>query len=225
MRLPMIQQQLDKEAGLNTGSFISGYRGSPIGALDIAFSQAKKFWDQNNLVFHPGVNEDLGATAVWGSQQLHLNKQKEYDGVTGMWYGKGPGVDRSLDVLKHANAAGTSPHGGVLALAGDDHACKSSTFPHQSEQAFIHAMIPMINPAGIGDALSLGLHGIAMSRYSGCWSAMKIISDMADSSASVYTDPFSMEFITPTDFEMPEGGLNIRWYDPPVEQELSLIHI
>ncbi len=223
VRVPMIQQQLDKEAGLNTGAFISGYRGSPIGALDIAFSQAKKFWDRHNLVFHPGVNEDLGATAVWGSQQLHLNKQKQFDGVTGIWYGKGPGVDRSLDVLKHANAAGTAPNGGVLALAGDDHACKSSTFPHQSEQAFVHAMIPVINPAGIADAMDLSLHAIAMSRFSGCWVAMKVISDMADSSASVFTDPFSMEFKTPTEFEMPEGGLNIRWYDAPVDQEKRLL--
>ncbi|TVQ82532.1 MAG: indolepyruvate ferredoxin oxidoreductase family protein [Micavibrio sp.] len=224
VRLPMIQKQLDAQNGLNTGSFISGYRGSPLGGLDIAFQQAKKFWEKNDIVFHPGVNEDLGATAVWGSQQLHLNKQKKIDGVVGIWYGKGPGVDRSMDVLKHANAAGTAPHGGVLALAGDDHACKSSTFPHQSEQAFIHAMIPAINPAGIGDALDLGLHAIAMSRYSGCWAAMKIISDMADSSATVVTDPFAMEFKTPEDFELPPGGLNIRWYDPPVDQEARLVN-
>lgn len=224
VRIPMVQKQLDAQNGLNTASFISGYRGSPLGGVDIAFQQAKKFWEKNDIVFHAGVNEDLGATAVWGSQQLHLNKQKKFDGVVGIWYGKGPGVDRSLDALKHANAAGSSPYGGVLALAGDDHACKSSTFPHQSEQAFIHAMIPVINPAGIGDALDLALHAIAMSRYSGCWSAMKIISDMADSSATVATDPFAMQFKTPDDFEMPSGGLNIRWYDPPVEQEARLVN-
>ena len=224
VRLPMLQHQIDKQAGLNTACFVSGYRGSPLGGVDIEFGRAKKFLPDNNIHFHPGLNEDLAATSVWGTQQVSLSKQGQYDGVLGIWYGKGPGVDRSLDVLKHANAAGTSKYGGVLALAGDDHACKSSTFPHQSEQAFVHAMMPVLHPSSISDALDLGLHGIAMSRYSGCWVAFKIISDFADSSASVMTDPLAMEFNIPTDFAMPETGLSIRWYDPPIEQEERLIN-
>ncbi|TAL32470.1 MAG: indolepyruvate ferredoxin oxidoreductase family protein [Alphaproteobacteria bacterium] len=223
VRIPLMQHQLDNANGLKTGTFISGYRGSPLGGLDMALKSARKFLETNDIKFVPGINEDLGATAVWGSQQLNLGPGATYDGVVGMWYGKGPGVDRSVDVLKHANGAGSSKYGGVLALAGDDHACKSSTFPHQSEHAFMHAMIPVLHPAGIEDALNLGLHGIAMSRYSGCWTAFKIISDFADSSASVSTDPFALEFKTPTDFDMPKDGLNIRWYDPPVEQEERLI--
>ena len=223
VRIPMMQHELDKQAGLKTATFISGYRGSPLGGLDQAIMQAKKFTAEHEIKFVPGVNEDLGATAVWGSQQLNLGPAARYDGIVGIWYGKGPGVDRSIDVLKHANAAGSSKHGGVLALAGDDHACKSSTFPHQSEHAFMHAMIPMLHPAGIEDALELGLHGIAMSRYSGAWTGLKIISDFADSSASVNTNPFAMQFIRPTDFAMPEDGLNIRWYDAPVAQEERLV--
>lgn len=224
VRIPILQHQLDIAKGLKTATFISGYRGSPLGGLDMAIQSAKKYTELHDIKFVPGINEDLGATAVWGSQQLNLGPGANYDGIVGIWYGKGPGVDRSADVLKHANAAGTSKHGGVLALAGDDHACKSSTFPHQSEQAFIHCMIPVLHPAGIEDALELGLHGIAMSRYSGTWSAFKIISDFADSSASVLTDPFALQFKTPTDFDMPKDGLNIRWYDPPVAQEERLIN-
>ncbi len=224
VRIPMMQHMLDVKNGLNTATFISGYRGSPIGALDMAIGRAKHFTEEHKIRFLPGLNEDLGATAVWGSQQLNLSKKAMYDGVVGMWYGKGPGVDRSNDVLKHANAAGSSKYGGVLALAGDDHACKSSTFPHQSEQAFVHCMIPIFNPTGLQDAMELGLHGIAMSRYSGAWSGMKIVSDMADSSASVFSDPFSMKFNIPEDFLMPEDGLNIRWYDKPVDQEERLIN-
>jgi indolepyruvate ferredoxin oxidoreductase len=223
VRIPLMQRQLDAARNLKTAVFISGYRGSPLGGIDMALTSAKKFLDMHDVKFVPGVNEDLGATAVWGSQQLNLGPKSRYDGVIGMWYGKGPGVDRSADALKHANAAGSSKHGGVLALAGDDHACKSSTFPHQSEQAFVHCMIPVLHPAGIADAMDLGLHGIAMSRYSGCWTAFKVISDFADSSASVSSDPFALEFKTPTDFDMPKDGLNIRWYDPPVAQEERLI--
>ncbi|MEZ0262977.1 MAG: indolepyruvate ferredoxin oxidoreductase family protein [Alphaproteobacteria bacterium] len=230
VRIPMMQHELDKAKNLKTATFISGYRGSPLGGLDQAIKQAKKFAADHDIKFVPGVNEDLGATAVWGSQQVNVSPAQggtpsaRYDGVVGMWYGKGPGVDRSIDVLKHANASGSSKYGGVLALAGDDHACKSSTFPHQSEHAFIHAMIPMLHPTGIEDALTLGLHGIAMSRYSGAWTGFKIISDFADSSASVFTDPFAIDFKIPTDFAMPKDGLNIRWYDPPVQQEERLVN-
>ncbi|MCE9507046.1 MAG: indolepyruvate ferredoxin oxidoreductase family protein [Alphaproteobacteria bacterium] len=224
VRIPIMQNQLDVSRNLKTGTFISGYRGSPLGALDMALNSAKKYLDEHYIKFSPGVNEDLGATAVWGSQQLNLGPGAQYDGVVGMWYGKGPGVDRSTDALKHANAAGTSKFGGVLALAGDDHACKSSTLPHQSEHAFIHCMIPVLHPAGIEDALNLGLHGIAMSRYSGCWTGFKVISEFSDSSASVFSDPFGIDFKTPADFDMPPEGLNIRWYDPPVAQEERLIN-
>ena len=225
VRIPIMQRQLDAARNLKTATFISGYRGSPLGGLDMALGSAKKYLDQYNIKFVPGVNEDLGATAVWGSQQLNLGPGAQYDGIVGMWYGKGPGVDRSADVLKHANAAGSSKHGGVLALVGDDHACKSSTFPHQSEHALVHCMIPLLHPTGIEDALELGMHGIAMSRYSGCWTGFKIISDFADSSASISTDPFAMEFKLPTDFDMPKDGLNIRWYDKPVDQEERLINL
>lgn len=223
VRIPLMQRWIDQARGLNTAVFISGYRGSPLGGYDMALRAAQTHLDQHNIRFVPGVNEDLGATAVWGSQQLNLGPGAQYDGVTGIWYGKGPGVDRSNDVLKHANAAGTSRYGGVLALAGDDHACKSSTLPHQSEQAFIHCFIPMLHPTGIEDALELGLHGIAMSRYSGCWTGFKVISDFADSSASVDSNPFDIEFITPQDFDLPPTGLNIRWYDAPLDQEERLL--
>ncbi|MBI3440391.1 MAG: indolepyruvate ferredoxin oxidoreductase family protein [Proteobacteria bacterium] len=225
VRIPIMQRQLDAARSLKTATFISGYRGSPLGGYDMALQAAKKYLEEYDIRFSPGVNEDLGATAVWGSQQLNLGPGSQYDGIVGMWYGKGPGVDRSTDALKHANAAGTSKYGGVLALAGDDHACKSSTLPHQSEPAFIHCMIPVLHPAGIGDALELGLHGIAMSRYSGCWTGFKVISDFADSSASVFSDPFSLQFRTPDDFQMPAAGPNIRWYDPPVAQEERLINL
>jgi len=225
VRIPIMQRWLDTSRNLKTAAFISGYRGSPIGAIDLTLGQAKKYLDENDIKFVPGINEDLGATAVWGTQQLNLNpKDAQYDGVTGIWYGKGPGVDRSTDAIKHASAAGTSKLGGVLALVGDDHACKSSTFPHQSEQAFAHIMAPLLHPAGLGDTMELGLHGIAMSRYCGSWVGLKIVSEFADSSASVFSDPFSMEFKTPQDFDMPEDGLNIRWYDAPIDQEKRLVN-
>ncbi|MBV6631846.1 MAG: indolepyruvate ferredoxin oxidoreductase family protein [Alphaproteobacteria bacterium] len=225
VRLPMLQRARDAAAGLNTAGFISGYRGSPLGALDQQLWQAAKFLDQNHIKFQPGVNEDLAATSVWGSQQVGLFPGAKYDGVFGMWYGKGPGVDRSGDVLKHANAAGTAKHGGVLALAGDDHACKSSTFPHQSEQALIAAMIPVLNPANVQEFIDLGLLGIAMSRYAGIWVGFKTLADTVDSSASVMIHPANLEIALPTDFELPPGGLNIRWPDPPPDQEKRLVDL
>ncbi len=222
VRLPMMQRQRDRAAGLNTAGFISGYRGSPLGGLDQAFWRAKRFVEKNHLHFLPGVNEDLAATAVWGSQQVNLFPGAKYDGVFAMWYGKGPGVDRSGDVLKHGNSAGSSRYGGVLLLAGDDHTCKSSTLAHQSEYAFMDALIPVLNPAGVQEFLDLGLYGWAMSRYSGCWVAFKTIAETVDSSASAYVDPHRVEIALPTDFEMPPDGLNIRWPDPPLEQEKRL---
>ncbi|WP_207460268.1 indolepyruvate ferredoxin oxidoreductase family protein [Azospirillum sp. SYSU D00513] len=222
VRLPMMQRQRDLAAGLNTGCFISGYRGSPLGGLDQSLWTARTFLEKHHIRFQPGVNEELGATTVWGSQQVGLFPGATYDGVFAMWYGKGPGVDRSLDAFKHANAAGTSRNGGVLVLTGDDHNAKSSTFPHQSEHAFMHAMIPVLNPAGVQEILDYGLIGWAMSRYSGCWIAMKTIAETVDSSASVYVDPHRVSNTVP-DFPLPPGGLNIRWPDPPLEQEHRLM--
>ncbi|MCC5869469.1 MAG: indolepyruvate ferredoxin oxidoreductase family protein [Gammaproteobacteria bacterium] len=222
VRLMLTQAQRDAQAGLDTAGFVSGYRGSPLGGLDQQFWRAAKHLQAANIRFQPGVNEDLAATAVWGTQQVGLFPGARHDGVFGMWYGKGPGVDRSGDVFKHANAAGTARHGGVLAVAGDDHACKSSTLAHQSEHAFIDAMIPILNPAGVQEVLDLGLYGYAMSRFSGCWVALKAISETADSAAVVDVDPARVRIALPEDFAMPPSGLSIRWPDPPLAQEARL---
>ena len=224
VRLAMMQRERDLAAGLNTAGFISGYRGSPLGGFDQALWKAKKHLKEHHIHFTPGVNEELAATAVWGSQQVGLFEGAKYDGVFAMWYGKGPGVDRSGDVFKHANAAGTSKHGGVLLLAGDDHACKSSTLPHQSEHAFDAAMIPVLYPTGVQEIIDMGLHGFAMSRYSGCYVAFKVISETVDSSASIMVDPDSPKILLPEDFHLPASGVNIRWPDAPMEQELRLQH-
>jgi indolepyruvate ferredoxin oxidoreductase len=222
VRLPMLQRQRDAAAGLNTACFISGYRGSPLGGLDQALWSARRFIEKNHIRFQPALNEELGATAVWGSQQLGLFPGAKYDGVFAMWYAKGPGIDRSGDALKHGNAAGTSRYGGVLLLAGDDHTCKSSTLPHQSEYAFMDASIPVLNPSGVQEILDFGLYGWAMSRYSGCWIALKTIAETMDSSASIAVDPSRVEIVLPQDFETPPGGLNIRWPDQPLDQEYRL---
>jgi len=219
IRLPMMQRQRDVAAGLNTAGFISGYRGSPLGGLDLNLWRALKLLKQNHIHFQPGLNEDLAATAIWGSQQLSMSPGANYDGVFGMWYGKGPGVDRCGDVFKHANITGTSRHGGVLVLAGDDHAARSSTMPHQSDHAFIAAMMPVLSPAGVQDVLDFGLYGWAMSRYSGCWVGMKTIAETVESSAAVSVDPDRVQIRMPNDFEMPEGGLNCRWPDDFLGQE------
>src|ERR1700686_1192041 len=222
VRLPLMQRTGDRAAGRNTAGFISGYRGSPLGTYDSALWRAKSHLQAQDIAFVPGLNEDLAATAVWGSQQVGLFPGAKVDGVFGIWYGKGPGVDRSVDALKHANSAGTSQHGGVLALAGDDHGCQSSTLAHQSEQVFAAALMPILNPATLQDYLDLGLSGFALSRYSGCWVGFKAVSETVESSASIYSDPSRVKVVLPTDFEMPPGGLNIRWPDPPLEQELRL---
>src|SRR5258706_2071781 len=224
VRLAMIQRERDLAAGLNTAGFISGYRGSPLGGFDQALWKAKKLLRVHRIYFTPGVNEELAATAVWGTQQVALFEGAKYDGVYAMWYGKGPGVDRSGDVFKHANAAGTAKHGGVLLLAGDDHACKSSTLPHQSEHAFDAAMIPVLYPTGRQEIMDLGLHGCAMSRYSGCYVAFKVVSETVDSSASIYVNPDSPKILLPQDFQLPAAGVSIRWPDAPMEQELRLQH-
>ena len=189
---------------------------------DHALWRAKSFLQQHDIAFVPGLNEDLAATAVWGSQQVGMFPGAKVDGVFGIWYGKGPGVDRSLDALKHANSAGTSTNGGVIALAGDDHGCQSSTLAHQSEQVFAAALMPVLNPATLQDYLDLGILGFALSRFSGCWVGFKAISETVESSASIISDPDRIKIITPDDFEMPPGGLAIRWPDPPMEAERRL---
>lgn len=223
LRLMMLQRQIDALHGLNTAGFISGYRGSPLGAIDQNAWKSKKYLEASHIKFVPGVNEELAATAVWGTQQGAMYPGTKYDGVFGMWYGKGPGVDRCGDVFKHANHAGTSKHGGVLLIAGDDHGAKSSTLPHQSDHEFISAVIPVLYPAGVQEYLDLGVHGYAMSRYSGCYVGMKAVTDTVESTASVIVDPERVKPIIPTDFPMPEGGVNIRWPHTPLEQE-RLMH-
>jgi indolepyruvate ferredoxin oxidoreductase len=222
VRLPMLQHQRDLSRGLNTAAFISGYRGSPLGGVDQAMWKAQPWLEKHNIHFQPGINEDLAATAVWGSQQTNLFTGAKYDGVFSMWYGKGPGVDRSMDVIKHANAFGTSRYGGVLAVAGDDHACKSSTLPHQSEHMFIGASIPVLNPSNVQEVLDLGVYGWELSRYSGCWVGLKAITENMDSAISAEVDPRRITIIIPEEFQLPPDGVHARWPDKPLEQELRL---
>src|ERR1700675_2541824 len=197
VRLPMLQRERDRLQNLNTAGFISGYRGSPLGIYCSALWRGNSQLQSQDIAFVPGLNEDLAATAVWGSQQVGMFPGAKVDGVFGIWYGKGPGVDRSLDALKHANSAGTSKFGGVLALAGDDHGCQSSTLAHQSEQIFAAAMMPVINPASLHEYLTLGLLGFALSRFSGCWVGFKAISETVEGSASLNLDPEAPVIVTP----------------------------
>ena len=224
VRLPMIQRERDRAAGLNTAGFVSGYRGSPLGGLDLSLWKAADHLAEHDIVFQPGINEDLAATAVWGTQQLALSPKARVQGVFAMWYGKGPGVDRCGDVFRHANAAGSSRFGGVLAIAGDDHAAKSSTLPHQTDHFFKSMMMPVLAPAGVQEYLDFGVHGWALSRWSGCWVAFKAVADTVETSASVDVDPMRVVVREPDDFEMPDGGLNLRWPDPPLVQEKRLLH-
>ena len=222
VRLPLLQQARDKLAGLNTGGFISGYRGSPLGGYDVALHGARTFLEQQNIHFQPGLNEDMAATALWGSQQVALFEGATVDGVFGIWYGKGPGVDRSGDVFKHANSAGTSPYGGVLAIMGDDHGASSSTLAHQSEQVMAAAMMPILHPATLQDYLDFGLYGFELSRFSGCWVGLKAVAQTVETSGSVDVDLARPKIVIPSDFTMPPGGLNIRRPDPPLDQERRL---
>ncbi len=222
VRLPMAQIRRDRAAGLKTAGFISGYRGSPLGGYDQQLSAARKHLEQYNIKFQPGVNEDLAATAIWGSQQLNLSPGSNYDGVVGIWYGKGPGVDRCGDVFRHGNAAGSAKNGGVLCLAGDDHGAKSSTVPHQSDHAFISALMPYLYPSSIHEMIEMGLLGIAMSRYSGCWVGLKVITEVVETTAEIDLTDEMTPFVIPTDFELPEGGLNLRWPDDRFAQDLRL---
>ena len=222
VRLPVMQHLRDKAAGLNTACYVSGYRGSPLGGYDQQLWAARKHLEAHNIVFNPGVNEDLAATAIWGTQQLGFHGEPKYDGVFAIWYGKGPGVDRTGDAFRHGNLAGTHKNGGVLVLMGDDHTCESSTTAHQSEFALVDAMMPILNPAGVQELLDYGLIGWAMSRYSGCWVGLKCMKDTIDASASVEVGPERVRIVIPTDNAMPPGGLNIRWPDYPLDQEERL---
>jgi indolepyruvate ferredoxin oxidoreductase len=219
VRMCLMQSALDARAGLNTGGYVTGYRGSPLGALDQQFPRAGKPLAEAGVIFEPALNEDLAATAIWGTQQAELRGEGTGDGVFAMWYGKGPGVDRSGDVFRHGNYAGSSPHGGVLVLTGDDHTCESSTTAHQSEYALKDAMIPVFNPADIAEMVEYGLHGWAMSRYAGVWVGLKAVKDNVESSASVDLSLDGFESATPADHALPEGGLNIRLSDHPLSQE------
>ena len=224
VRLPMLQRVRDLAAGKNTAGFISGYRGSPLGSYDQFLAKAQPHLKAHHIVFQPGVNEELAATALWGTQQLGFAPPgtNKYDGVFGIWYGKGPGVDRCSDVFKHANMAGTTPWGGVLAVAGDDHVSKSSTAAHQSDHIFKACGTPLFFPASVQDILDLGLHAIAMSRYAGVWAGMKTIQEIVESSAAVDVDAHRVQIAMPTDFVMPAGGVHIRWPDTALEQEARL---
>jgi len=223
VKLPMLQRQRDALQGKSTAGFISGYRGSPLGTYDQALWKAKKYLHAQNIVFQPGVNEELAATALWGTQQLGFAPagSNKFDGVFGIWYGKGPGVDRCADVFKHANMAGTTPWGGVLAVAGDDHVAKSSTAAHQSDHIFKACGTPVFFPASVQDILDLGVHAFAMSRFSGIWSGMKTIQEIVESSATAVIDPERVKIVLP-DFEMPAGGVHIRWPDDALSQEARL---
>ncbi|AXK83107.1 indolepyruvate ferredoxin oxidoreductase family protein [Pseudolabrys taiwanensis] len=222
VRACLMQKERDRRAGLNTGGFVTGYRGSPLGGLDQQFMRASRQITAADIKFQPGLNEELAATAVWGSQQSELRGEGKFDGVFGMWYGKGPGVDRSGDVFRHANMAGTSKHGGVLALMGDDHTAESSTTAHQSEFHFVDVMMPILNPAGVQEIIDYALYGWAMSRYTGTWTALKCMHETVESTGVVDGRVDRIDLVTPADFVMPDGGLNIRLVDTILGQEARL---
>ena len=212
LRLMMMQHERDRRSGLNTAGFVSGYRGSPLGGLDQQFFQAKRKLEPHNIVFQPGLNEELAATACWGSQETGLDPMSRFDGTFALWYGKGPGVDRAGDVFRHGNLAGTGRYGGVLALMGDDHTAESSTNAHQTEFNMVNAMIPVLNPAGVQEILDYGLYGYALSRYAGLWVGLKCVKDNIESTASVDGGLDRLDIVLP-DFETLPGGLNIRAND------------
>lgn len=222
VRLPLAQTRRDSKNGYHTAGFISGYRGSPVGNYDNFLWQIEGILKDHDVVFQPGVNEDLAATAIWGTQQANLAGQGKFDGVTSWWYGKGPGVDRSGDVLRHANLAGTAEHGGVVALFGDDHSCKSSTVPHQSEHVMMGCGIPIFYPTSVQHILDLGIHAVAMSRFAGVWTSMKLVSEIVETSASVHVDEDRVIPVIPKDVKFPDDGVNIRWPDHGIQQEERL---
>ena len=227
VRLPMIQRQRDLARGLNTAGYVSGYRGSPLASFDREMARARKYLDDHHIRFQPGLNEDMAATAVWGTQQTAMFPGARYDGVFAMWYGKGPGVDRSMDVIRHANAVGTNPNGGVLLLVGDDHGAVSSTLPHQSEHNLISAMVPLLSPAGVGEYIDYGLFGWALSRYSGAWVGFKCQTEIVECTATVELDPDRPAIIYPDG----HSDLSLRWPDGPhamerrLENKMDAIHV
>jgi indolepyruvate ferredoxin oxidoreductase len=221
-RLPIDQVRRDAAAGLKTAGFISGYRGSPLGMYDIALWAAEKHLKEHRIHFEPGVNEDLAATAIWGTQQTPLLGGARQEGVFALWYGKGPGVDRSADAIKHGNFAGTSAKGGVLLLCGDDHGARSSTLAHQSDHALIHCGVPILYPANLQEYLDFGLMGLALSRYSGCWIGFKCVTDIIDGSASIRIDAERLRIELPGDYSPPPEGLSIRFELAPLTAEARL---
>jgi len=223
VRLMLTQKARDRAAGLNTAGYVTGYRGSPLGAVDMQMSRAGKLLGENDIVFQPGLNEDLAATALWGAQQAELRGEGKYDGVFGLWYGKGPGVDRSGDVMRHANFAGTAPHGGAIMAMGDDHTGESSTTCHQSDFAMVDAYMPVLSPAGVQEILDFGLYGFALSRYAGVWAGLKLMKDTVEVTSVIDGRPDRMRFLTP-DLELPEDGVNIRLGDHWIAQEHRMIH-
>ncbi|MBU0780446.1 MAG: indolepyruvate ferredoxin oxidoreductase family protein, partial [Alphaproteobacteria bacterium] len=222
VRLMLMQRARDARAGLNTAGYVTGYRGSPLGAVDMQMTKAAKALTAGQVTFQPGLNEDLAATALWGSQQAELRGEGKYDGVFGLWYGKGPGVDRSGDVMRHANMAGTSPHGGVIMAMGDDHTGESSTTLHQSDWAMVDAYMPIVSPAGVQEVMDYGLYAWALSRYAGVWVGLKTMKDTIEVTSVVDGDPHRLDFVTP-DMPLPKDGLNIRLVDTPVLQEARMI--
>ncbi|PZO65575.1 MAG: indolepyruvate ferredoxin oxidoreductase family protein [Paracoccus denitrificans] len=223
VRVMLMQAARDKAAGLHTAGFCTGYRGSPLGGVDLQMMKSKKLLTASDVLFQPGLNEDLAATAIWGSQQAELRGEGKYDGVFALWYGKGPGVDRTGDVMRHANMAGSSPMGGVVMAMGDDHTGESSTVLHQSDWAMVDAYIPVLSPAGVQEIMDYGLYGWALSRFAGVWTGLKTMKDTVEATSVVDGNPFRLSFVTPTDFVMPDGGLSIRLGDTPVAQEARMI--
>jgi indolepyruvate ferredoxin oxidoreductase len=217
VRLPLLQRALDQQRGLNTAGFIAGYRGSPLGGYDQELWRARRELSQNAIEFLPAINEDLAATAILGTQQVEIDANRTVDGVFAIWYGKGPGIDRAGDALKHGNAYGSSPQGGVLVVAGDDHGCVSSSMSHQSDVAFMTFFMPVLNPASVSEYLEFGLYGFALSRFSGTWVGFKAISETVESAQSLELPP-NPSFHIPTDYQAPDYGLHYRWPDLPGPQ-------
>ncbi|QGM93422.1 indolepyruvate ferredoxin oxidoreductase family protein [Methylocystis rosea] len=222
VRMLLMQKEADRRAGLNTAGFVTGYRGSPLGGVDAQMHKAKALFDANNIFYMPGLNEDLAATAIWGAQQAEMRGEGRYDGVFSLWYGKGPGIDRSGDAFRHVNLAGTSRYGGALALMGDDHTAESSTTAHQSDYHFVDVMIPILSPAGVQEILDYGLYGFALSRFAGVWVGLKLLKDTVESTASIDGSLDRIRPIVPPSFFMPPGGLNIRPGDPVLSQEARM---
>ncbi|WP_171228689.1 indolepyruvate ferredoxin oxidoreductase family protein [Ruegeria sp. HKCCA4008] len=222
VRLMLMQKARDRQAGLNTAGLVTGYRGSPLGAVDQQMMRAQKPLAESDITFQFGLNEDLAATALWGSQQAGLRGDGKFDGVFGLWYGKGPGVDRSGDVMRHANMAGTAKHGGVLMAMGDDHTGESSTVLHQSEWSLVDMYMPIVSPAGVQEILDYGIYGFALSRFAGVWVGLKTMKDTIEVTSVVDGSPDRMQVVLP-EFDMPDGGLNIRLGDTPHLQETRVI--